>query len=326
MRPTATPQSAVRAPLNDVLGREANVRVLRVLALAETPLSRAELCSRTALNSSGVPRVLRHLEEWGVIEFIGSGHGKRSQLRPQHRISDALRELFRAEQRRTDDLISWLRTAVGLIRPIPSSAWIEGPFVAGNDGLHEPLVVGILSEDSATSKEGIRDHMRDQLRRAQSTFDVVLEIRILDSFDVRLLSPEERQRLSTVIGLIGPAPLDLLGIDVPPYPALGDAHGALEGRSLRIGKAIAHRLTTDRELVPATTHWIERRLPTASAGERRTLEEWYDLLTSSSPAQLRAFLMSSSERAVRLLRSQPFIAVLSDEARHELLSEADALR
>ena len=186
--------------------------------------------------------------------------------------------------------------------------------------------MGILSEDSATSKEGIRDHMRDQLRRAQSTFDVVLEIRILDSFDVRLLSPEERQRLSTVIGLIGPAPLDLLGIDVPPYPALGDAHGALEDRSLRIGKAIAHRLTTDRELVPATTHWIERRLPTASAGERRTLEEWYDLLTSSSPAQLRAFLMSSSERAVRLIRSQPFIAVLSDEARHELLSEADALR
>ena len=326
MRPTARPQSAARAPLNAALGREANVRVLRVLALAETPLSRAEISSRTALNPSGLPRVLRHLEEWGVIEFIGSGRGKRSQLRPQHRVADALRELFRAEQRRTDDLIAWLRTAVGLVRPTPSSAWIEGPFVAGVDRLHEPLVVGILSEASVTSKEGIRTHMRDQLRRAQATFDVVLELRVLDSFDVQLLAPEERQRLAAVIGLIGPAPLDLLGIDVPPYPVIGDAHGALEDRSLRIGKAIAHRLATDRELVPATRHWIERRLPTASAGERRTLEEWYDLLVSSSPAQLRAFLTSSSERAVRLLRSQPFIAVLSDEARRDLLSEADALR
>ena len=326
MRPTATPQSAQRAPLNEVLGREANVRVLRALALAETPLSRAEICSRTALSSSGLPRVLRHLEEWGVIEFIGSGHGKRSQLRQQHRVADALRELFRAEQRRIDDLIGWLRTAVGLIRPTPSSAWIEGPFVAGVDRLHEPLVVGILSEASVTSKEDIRAHMRDQLRRAQATFDVVLEIRIMDSFDIQLLAPDERKRLAAVIGLIGPAPLDLLGIDMPPYPVIGDAHGALEDRSLRIGKAIAHRLTTDRELVPATTHWIERRLPTASAGERRTLEEWYDLLASSSPAQLRAFLKSSSERAVRLLRSQPFIAVLSDEARHELLADADALK
>ena len=32
MRPTAKLQSALRTPLNDILGTEANVRILRVLA------------------------------------------------------------------------------------------------------------------------------------------------------------------------------------------------------------------------------------------------------------------------------------------------------
>jgi len=53
MRPTSRPQSALRCPLNHILGTEANVRVLRAILLSDIPIGVPELARRAELQPSG---------------------------------------------------------------------------------------------------------------------------------------------------------------------------------------------------------------------------------------------------------------------------------
>ncbi|MBK8058777.1 MAG: hypothetical protein IPK33_13275 [Gemmatimonadetes bacterium] len=55
MRPILNRQSALRAPLNDILGTEANVRLLRALAATAAPMSPSRLAEATGLHLSGSP-------------------------------------------------------------------------------------------------------------------------------------------------------------------------------------------------------------------------------------------------------------------------------
>lgn len=323
MRPVGKPQSALRTPLNEVLGREANVRVLRALALASAPASRAELLERTSLTASGIPRILTHLEEWGVIEYVGSGRGRRVRLRAEHRIARAIRSLFEEEARRADDLVQWLRNAVAMLEPPPSSAWIEGSTAMRTDRLHDPVVVGVLVDADAI--ERVWHGLRAQLTQAQTAFDVIIELHVTTQADLEAAEPKALALLETVISLTGPRPLDLLGVGVARggTASMRGDHRAIEDRSRRIGIAIGEYLRHDGEVVPTALRWLERRLPTAAAGERRTLEEWHDILTTYSAAQLRAFLASPSERAVRLRQSHPFTSALPEGVRERIAREAD---
>lgn len=323
MRPVGASQSALRTPFNGILGREANVRVLRALSLTTSPLARAELLALTELTASGLPRILAHLEEWGVIEYVGVGRGRRVQLRSNHRIARALRVLFEEEARRADDLVQWLRNAVALLDPTPRSAWIEGPVAERRDRLHDPVVVGVLTEADAvdTAWRGLRA----QLTQAQTVFDAIIELRVTTQADLMASEHSDLARLETVIPLSGPRPLDLLGIGVSsaPTPSLRGDHRSIEARSLRLSTLIANYLQHDHEVVPTALRWLDGRIPMAAASERRTLEEWHDILSTYSAPQLRAFLTSTSERSVRLRQSQPFTSALPDAVRERIAHEAD---
>src|SRR4051812_12768908 len=97
MRPVAKRQSALRAPLNHILGTEANVRVLRILASLTEPIAAPELAKRAALQRSSVHRTLKDLETYGIVSFVGVTQRATVSLRSQNPLSHALR---RSEERR----------------------------------------------------------------------------------------------------------------------------------------------------------------------------------------------------------------------------------
>ena len=77
MRPIATDQDLLRFPLNDVLGAEANVRLLRVLADDVVgPIGVPEAAEQTGLTETGARRALRRLEKTGFVQRFGG------QLKP----------------------------------------------------------------------------------------------------------------------------------------------------------------------------------------------------------------------------------------------------
>lgn len=326
MRPAARKQSALRAPLNAILGTEAAVRVLRVLALASVPLSRREVAERAALHMSGIPRVLSHLENLGVIELIGRGRSRPVQLRNVHPLVPQLRTLFAMEANRAYTVEQNIRGAVNNLDPRPAAAWIEGPVATETDEYDDPIVVGVLAEQTA-GKEWEHE-LRDRIRKANPAADVAIEVRLHWRADILTASKQERESLRHVRPLIGPPPLDLLGLSKPDTARLDPkaflSHEIHDETALRLAREIDKRLKTKPDLVDDALQFIDRRLALASARERSELSEWHDILSTYSPGRLRAFLVSESERARRLRQSLPFVFALSQEDRDRLRRESTA--
>jgi hypothetical protein len=326
MRPPSRRQSALRAPLNNILGTEANVRILRALTEGDTPLSASELARRTRLGLSGVVKAIAGLVDTGILAPVGSGPRSPVHLRPDHPLTTALRELFAREREHFHILLTRLRAAATRIDPAPRAVWIQGAVATGNDRTGEPVVVGIL--DAARTLDGAREALETQVEGLARELDVTVEVRARTTADLEAAPPGEMDELREVIPLLGPPPVALLTQDDTPKRrraarARTRSHRDADARALAFGSAIADRLRTNPSLIPHARDYIANRLPNASAGERRELQEWDRILRTMSVAKLRRLLTDTGERATRLRQTLPFVGVLTEEERMRLVSHID---
>lgn len=326
MRPTSHPQSALRCPLNHVLGTEANVRVLRVVLLSDIPIPVSELARRAELQVSGVARVCAHLEDLGVVEAIGRGTRNRQYRRnTRFPLGGSLVELYRQESQHaiqvTQELQAAVRTMSGL-----RAAWIEGPVAKGIDRPGDPVVVGILVDAAAV--EPVRLEAARRFLPVQANHDVVVELHVVTNADLVAADQHRLANLEPVRPLLGPPPLDLLRGAEPTLTrsaARKKRHEHVDVRSKEIAKLIADRLARDPSLVEDARRYVERRLLSASPGEHLELQEWQQVLSTMSVPRLRRFLTADDARAVRLRQSAPFLNVLS-EADRRAIFESSAKR
>ncbi|MGH7720755.1 MAG: winged helix-turn-helix domain-containing protein [Gemmatimonadaceae bacterium] len=318
MRRPTHHQSVLRTPFNQLLGTEANVRILRALAQTDTPLSASELARRTRLGIAGVGKALRALVETGVVELVGVGTRRPARLRPRHPFAGTIRALFQAEAERVGQMIARLREAARRVSPPPKAVWIQGPVATEQDRLSDAVVVGILAASGEI--ERARAALEEEIERIERHLDVAVEVLGHTMADLVSASQSDLRVMREVIPLLGPPPLSLLPHD-------GDATGArtpragrrshvdADARARSIAAAIAERLETDPSLVQRARAQVAQRMPSASSGERRELREWDRILRTMSLPQLRRFLVDGGERAMRLRQSLPFAGALSQAER-----------
>lgn len=325
MRPTSKRQSAFKSPLNAILGTEASVRILRILALSSDPLSRGEVARQSGLHPSGIPRVLMQLEDQGVVETVGQGHSRPVRLRQQHHLVQDLRQLFQKERSHSVGVLAELKQIVSHLTPIPSAAWIEGPVAKEEDRYSDPIIVGVLADTRESA--GWTEQLRQRFNPLQRQWDVAVEAHVWWRADILAVSERERAKLRIVTPLLGPPPLDALGFSSDGEETRAAArkftHDMHDATARRYAAAIARRIRTKPGLVDETIQYLERRIPSASAHEALELQEWLDILKAYSPGRLRSFLVRDSEQATRLRQSLPFMHVLSEEERKALRVEPD---
>ena len=327
MRPTARPQSALRCPLNQILGTEANVRVLRAIFLSDIPISVSELARVTALQLSGVARVCVKLEDLGVIETVGRGARNRQYRRAgRFALANALSMVFSEERTRANQVFADIRQAVQTVQPHIRAAWVEGPVAIEIDRPEDPVEVAVLA-DSA-SVEFVRAELWKILLGVQQLRDVSIELHVRSLADLKTASPADRDRWTNVSLLFGPSPLDLLhtGSDSSPTPPrqTGRGHALRDEQAALLAHAIADRIRRDPSIVEDAKRYIARRLADASSGEQLELREWSAILSVMSIARLRRFLVQDTGRAVRLRQSLPFLDVLPKDERDALMAAASA--
>lgn len=322
MRPTKLRQSHLLQPLNRVLGTEANVRLVRVLALSSTPVTSGELAKRALLGRTSIYPALRELERAGIVEFVGAGTQRQVQLRDRNPLAGILRQLFRAEAHRFEALIVALRELLSGMPHRPASAWISEPSAdaQGDDTLELYLVA--RPEDLET----LTDLLNVRLIDLERKYDVHFAVHALTRTDLETLHRTRPAALSTQ-GLVA---------GVPPAGLLGSAraaaasrpvgsHGHHDERSRRLALAVAAKIRRDPGIVATARDRIERRAQKAGSGERRELAEWMRILSTMSPARLQRFLREESERAVRLRQTLPALNVLSPAEREAVVrSHTDA--
>lgn len=323
MRRPSKRQSALRTPLNALLGAEANVRILRTLAESEIPLSASEIARCSGLGLAGVAKSTASLSDTGIVERVGSGSRSPTRLRLEHPLAEPLRDLFRRERAYFDTLLARLRATAARIDPAPLAIWIEGDVAKCEDRAGDPLIIGVLAPSAAVDRA--REALAGVIEPLEQEFDVTLEVRAYAPADLEAMTPEESSRLVDVIPLLGIQPRAALSSRAARGASMASprirSHADADARGRAFARAIADRLRTDPSLVSRARAYVTARLNAASAGEQRELREWDRILRTMSAARLRKFLIDPGERATRLRQTLPFLGVLTPEERERLASQ-----
>jgi hypothetical protein len=270
MRPIAESHSALRAPVNHILGTEGNVRIIRLLTSTSTPLTRAEVARRTRLNRSGVGRAVAQLSDLGIVESVGAGSRRLVQLRKEHPLALPLASLFAAEQARFESIVGGLQDALRRLESPPRAAWIEGPVATESDRPGDPVLVGVL--DRANRVDQAVEQLRASAAELEQEHDVTITIRSVTPADLAVLPADQRAGLERTIPLLGPPPDALLAGQRPDGAgARSRSHEDLDRRALAMARAISRKLSDDPSLIERAQQYVSGRLEKASPGERMEL-------------------------------------------------------
>lgn len=320
MRPTAVRQSALRAPLNSLLGSEANVRLLRLLTETHEPVSGTRLARAARLSAPGAYRALEELRAAGMVERLGTGPQGQFRLRKRHPLAAALVALFDAERRRVDRLLHDLRVAAAQLTPPPRAVWLVGPVADETDGPSDPLTIAVIAASSQVAE--LADALRVALTALEARHDVTIEVRGLSEADLAALPESQRTALANALVLLS-LPPDAFFREARPARRLkraaGQGHRRHDQYLLHAARTIATKVRNDPTLVDRALRYIERRARAASVGERKELLEWKRILRTMSRPRLCEFLADPGPRATRLRQTLPFLDVLSRQERDALL-------
>lgn len=321
--PRPSSQSRLRAPLNDILGTEANVRLLRTLSLAGTPLTAGEAAQRAVLGRTGVYPALAALELTGIIEYVGAGPQRQVRFRPDHPLGGAIASLFRAEAERVDSLIDQLRA---LFRSLPTrnvlSAWLDGTELTDGMTIESPENTDFMTcylVADAKALPSVLEDVRSHLPKLEQRFGVNIDMAGMTRREIALrLTPAA---FRDPVLLAGVPPLALLEhAETKSSSELRNriVHEHHDDSARRLAHAIAIRLKRDPSRARVAQAHIRKRMRLASSQEQLELEEWLRLL--SLPAKmLQRFLVDPSPRATRLRQSLPALGLLTPRERDAVL-------
>ena len=307
MRPIANEQSFLRYPLNELLGKPAHVRILRVLSDDLTvPVSAPEAAERTGLTEAGARRALLRLTKTGFVLRVGTGRSQRFGLRQTDPVVDSLCRLFDAERDRFQGLMIALRDVLDGLAEV-RVAWLEAlPGAVG-----APLYISVLTD--AGSLPGLAAEVRRRILPLEQTFDTTIELQVFTNADA---PPVDWPNATLVAG-------------VPPVeegrgPRRQPSHSDREERASRLSRAVAELLEHDASLITRASRHVERILADEPGAASHDLQEWKDILSSYSVERLKSFLVATTPRANRLRQSSPFFAALTPEERDRVVATLES--
>ena len=141
----SAPQSALHTPLNEILGAEANVRVIRELFRHGGALGVSRLAQDAGMSRPGVRNALAVLRSAGIVTELGAGRSILYQINHQHPLAAVLESLFRTEEERAQAVLGAIRQAVQT--PEIIAAWIYGSVARGEDKLESDLDLAVLTNE-----------------------------------------------------------------------------------------------------------------------------------------------------------------------------------
>ena len=298
MRPIAIEQNAIRYPLNELLGTAANVRLMRVLAEEVIDsIGVPEAAEKTGLTLAGARRALVKLAKTGYVQHVGGKRSQRYVLRESDPITNTIRELFRNESKRYQELRVKIREALENLPEI-QAAWIDSPPTQ----VGKPLQIGVLSDSRSLSYLG--EQVRKRMADVEWEFDLTIEIRAFSKAD----APEDFLKGSEL----------LAGYVDTGISSKGSTHAERDERAARYSQAIVIILDRDPSLIKRASRYLEFQLEDDHGSASHDLREWQDILNRYSVQRIKDFLVSETPRAKRLRQSSPFFAALNDEERDRI--------
>jgi len=194
MQPTASKQSSLRCPLNEIFASKGQVQLLRVLATGPTsPLPASEVAARSGTTESGARRILRRLIQTGLVERTGDGGTARFAFRRDGLLAKEVARLFEAERSEVSMQLGSSHSE-GMECTTEEAAGQDRNSGNGKLNPESPefsgALVALLEEDLSVLRRA-RENVKGRLRedRNGNGFDLWEWQKILDTFSLpKLLS------------------------------------------------------------------------------------------------------------------------------------------
>ena len=307
MRPIVSDQNSLRNPLNELLGTQARVRLLRVLANeVDGSLTAPNAAEHAGLTIPGAHKALKRLVQSGFVVRVGGGRKHQYELCRSDKLVSAIAELFQSEKKRYEDLLSAIKDKLAKLVPYARAAWIQDfPNEFG-----DPMILGVLHETKHLS--GYIQRLQKQLYQVQRDFDLTIEVNGYTKAD---LPDSEADKVTPLYGVL-PFP-DEYSREMYATPL---THEQKDQQMLELSRKLAKAIDLDTSLVRRAKEHVHRMLKSDHGSATKEIEEWHDILESYSIRRLSQFLISTSQRANRLRQSNPFFAILTIEERSRLIT------
>jgi predicted transcriptional regulator len=309
MRPIVSEQDPLRYPLNEILGTQAHVRLIRVMANeVDGPLTTTDIAKRAGLTVPGAQKALKRLLKSGFVSRVGGGRKHQYEIQPSDQLMQIILELFKAEKNRYERLLTSIKNETKNLTPPPHAAWIQ----AVPREMDEPLILGLLHNSLHLTK-CIR-HLRAALNQIEKDFDLTIELEGYTKADMQDLD------LDGIIILYGVLPTTSNG-PARPKGKKNLTHREKDHQLKLISQKLADLLKQDASLVRRAKDHIDRLLEEDQGMAARDLMEWRNILDTYSIERLASLFNSSSERANRLRQSNPLYAILNADERAQLANK-----
>ena len=308
MRPIIYEQNPLIHPLNELLGTEANVRLLRILANdVEGSLTASDAAERAGITPQGTFKALKRLVRSGFIIQVGGGRKRQYALRLDDKLVKALLDLFQTEANRYNLLLESIKEKIEVPESFPRSVWIE----KFPEELEDSLVLGVIHQtrhlNSYISK------LRKELSVVEQDFDITIEVSGYTKADLPLLASGETKHLYGIPPFTDNNNNELLsGIK---------KHENVDDYLLKICYILSSLVEHDTSFVQRAKKHVQNLLKEEHGMATKDIKEWQDILESYSERRLLNFLKSQSERATRLRQSCPFFAVLDKSEKTRLITK-----
>ncbi|MEN8208570.1 MAG: hypothetical protein ABFR50_04885 [Candidatus Fermentibacteria bacterium] len=306
MRPISIEQNSFRYPLNNILGTEAQIRLLRVmLTEVSGPISIVDASERADLTPLGARKAMKKLTSAGIVKAIGGGRNKQYEISLNDALAEAVVALFSAETDRYEHILASIRKCIETVDPPPISAWIPS---LPDDSEH-PIRICILQ--NARSLRVTMQNLRILFQDLEREVDMTIELIGHTKADT------PRQEFGA---------LHLYGL--PPGRDSNIENGIISGvvshdmqdkRLTEICRIIGKMINEDRSIIERAKKHIKLILKGKTDSARGDIEEWRDILQRYSVRRLVHFLSSEEDRAIRLRQSCPFLAILSEKEKERVI-------
>ncbi len=306
MRPIVSDQNVLRTPLNELLGTQAHVRLLRVLTNeVEGPLTAPDVAQHAGLTIPGAHKALKRLLQSGFVVRVGGGRKHQYELRRSDKLVRAVARLFQSEKERYEALLSAIKGEIENQVPYAHAAWIQDyPKEFG-----DPMILGVLHETKYLTN--YLQRLQKQLHPLERNFDLTIEVSGYTKADLPNLEADK------VIPLYGVQPFsDKYSLEMYASPLI---HAEKDQQMLELTRRLAEAIELDSTLIRRAKEHVKRMLKCNHGSATKDVEEWRDILESYSTRRLSRFLISTSQRANRLRQSNPLFAILNSEERSRLL-------
>lgn len=187
MRPKR--HGALAYPLDAILGREANVRVLREMVVHGGYLSSTEVTRRARLTKMSALSSLHNLERLQIVETAGSRTAILHKMSDQHPLSKWIVALFEAEAGRTAAIFQLVGENALHAVPNAAAVWVYGSVARNEDGPESDLDVAVVLRDDG-DPQLVQEDLQSRIAALGEAQKFRPSVVLLNERDVRRLADE----------------------------------------------------------------------------------------------------------------------------------------